>query len=512
MGNEMKYGAVTADRKKRIGVSQAVVECKLKVKEDEKIDKVLSVSCTGAVNGFEAVSGEVRFNGAVGFKILYGSEAGKIYCLDYQADFNDLIEEKSITPHDRLTFDCNIMDTDTVAATSDEITVAAVIEVYCDKFVCSEIKFVESGEGIYTQKEAIDYGKIASADLEFTVGEEYEAKENISKIYLAEASAIVNDCAAGTDSLTVSGEIITTVTYNNSFESDKMRSLCVVTPFREEIAAAGARPEHGAAADVCVKNLKITCDTSEENPSNVFKLDLSIGVKSLCFEKQNCEVVVDAFSITNDIKIAGESFDTEIYCGLNCYREKIEGSVNLGADMPRINEIVAISASRINIANTVAGEDEAVIEGLINTAVIYTNYDSEIKNSVAAELPFSLTLKTDGIKENMRIETSAIIFDIFAKNRKNNEIEITAEIKLSVNVYKPVSAYVISEVAMGTEKALGCGAIGIYIARPEETLWDISKVLLVSPEEIMQQNPQLTIPLTGNEKIMVYRQMKAALN
>jgi hypothetical protein len=64
----------------------------------------------------------------------------------------------------------------------------------------------------------------------------------------------------------------------------------------------------------------------------------------------------------------------------------------------------------------------------------------------------------------------------------------------------------------GEKKALGCGAIGIYVARRDETLWDVSKVLLVSPEEIMRQNPSLTTPLNGDEKITVYRQVNAALS
>lgn len=50
-------------------------------------------------------------------------------------------------------------------------------------------------------------------------------------------------------------------------------------------------------------------------------------------------------------------------------------------------------------------------------------------------------------------------------------------------------------------------AISVYIPAEGEDLWTVSKKLNACPEAIMQYNPDLTFPLTGGERILIYRQI-----
>jgi hypothetical protein len=51
-------------------------------------------------------------------------------------------------------------------------------------------------------------------------------------------------------------------------------------------------------------------------------------------------------------------------------------------------------------------------------------------------------------------------------------------------------------------------AFSLYIPQEGDTLWNVCKALKVSPQVITEQNPQVEYPLVGNEKIIVYRQIK----
>lgn len=505
--NELKYSSASIDSRRKIGSSQAVVECAMRAVGDGRIAKVLGVSCTGTISSYEALNEEVRFSGVVNFKVLYSTESGNAHCLDYQADFSDKMEERSVRPADKLIFACSLLDTDIVTISSDSLTVAAVIEVSCEKIDNAEVRYLaDSGDGLYSQKENIIFGQINSLiDSGFVISEEYEAKENISRIYLAEASAVIKSCSAGLDSIRVEGEIVTTVTYNNSFEQHNMMSVSVITPFKEEVMAAGAKPGNDVTAVAVVKSLKISCDTTEAAPTKLFRLDMTVGIKGNTFVKTAALAVTDIFSVTHETNITGESVQSEVFRGSYFFKDKVDGTVKLSADMPKIKDIAAITGSRLNIANAMAGHGEVTIEGIVSTSIIYTAEGSEVKNSIAAELPFSLTMKAEGVTENMTLKTSGIISDITCKSRRDSEIEIFAEIQLSVTATEPLAVYVITEIIEGREKDAAGSAIGIYVARANETLWDIGKMLGTSPDEIMRQNPELKMPLTGNEKILVYR-------
>ena len=45
----------------------------------------------------------------------------------------------------------------------------------------------------------------------------------------------------------------------------------------------------------------------------------------------------------------------------------------------------------------------------------------------------------------------------------------------------------------------------IYFARKGNTLWDISKDLQCKPEQILEQNPNITLPLETDEKIVYFK-------
>ena len=48
-------------------------------------------------------------------------------------------------------------------------------------------------------------------------------------------------------------------------------------------------------------------------------------------------------------------------------------------------------------------------------------------------------------------------------------------------------------------------ALSVYLPARGDGLWETAKKLLQSPEQIQATNPELSFPLTGNERILVYR-------
>ena len=72
--------------------------------------------------------------------------------------------------------------------------------------------------------------------------------------------------------------------------------------------------------------------------------------------------------------------------------------------------------------------------------------------------------------------------------------------------YKTISEAVITEVSEADEKPENMCVLTIYVVKTNETIWDIAKQLNVSPDSLLEQNPQIELPLVGGEKLIVYRQ------
>ena len=68
------------------------------------------------------------------------------------------------------------------------------------------------------------------------------------------------------------------------------------------------------------------------------------------------------------------------------------------------------------------------------------------------------------------------------------------------------SAEIISAAEAGAEKAIQAAAISVYIPLAGEGLWELAKRLNVCPEKLVETNSELQFPLTGKERIVVYRQ------
>ena len=78
---------------------------------------------------------------------------------------------------------------------------------------------------------------------------------------------------------------------------------------------------------------------------------------------------------------------------------------------------------------------------------------------------------------------------------------------MEIQASSPVTKCIITELTQGEMRELPSSAISIHIAKSGETLWDVAKALGSTPELVMLQNPDITLPLSGGERVIVYRHL-----
>ena len=127
-------------------------------------------------------------------------------------------------------------------------------------------------------------------------------------------------------------------------------------------------------------------------------------------------------------------------------------------------------------------------------------------NTVYAQVPFSLTLAAN-VEEGDTVGAQAGVKDVSVKIRRGNELGIRADIVISLSVIAEETQIVITELKLGEARAPRQAAISVHIASSGETVWDAAKALGITPEEVMRQNPDVSMPCTGGERLKAFRRI-----
>jgi hypothetical protein len=174
--------------------------------------------------------------------------------------------------------------------------------------------------------------------------------------------------------------------------------------------------------------------------------------------------------------------------------------------MAGVQNIVTCCLGRNNLANLIPGNGMVTAEGLMTACVIYSDSENRY-TSVRAELPYSLTLMDDMVMEGDTLKGYGAVYNVSARALSATEIEVKADIRICVSVYRGRCSRVIASLTEGGIKELNLNALSIYVASGGEDMWDVVKMLSASPEVIMEQNPGLEPPIKAGERIRVFRKI-----
>lgn len=495
---EIKFGALTP-----VTVTQAVVEARLLPQPSEDIARVLSITAVSSVNGIEAFNGEARFNGRVDFKVLYADNNGKNRVLSCSMEFSDKTESDKIKPDTILWANSTVIDTDAVSLKSDEIKLASVVEISVLAVSKESVNYLSAGgEGVYTQEEKVEFSRfIASGKGVFTEECAIESAP-FSAVLLAEHRVIITSASSERDLITVGGVIVSDIT--GETEDGLITAVRVETPFTEEVGANEVR-----SGDFIVTRASVSGENQlvEGEKGNKVIVSYALEVKFLAFASESKTVVTDAFLPTHELICERKKVEVERRKECVTVYERVEGSVTLKEGAPIVDSILATTGFTVAVSNAVAYEIEALIEGMVSGNILYYSAEENKKCSVSVELPFSIRLGVSALEQSDSINAYGCVNLVTTKIRRANEIDVRAEVVFKIDIVNKKESTFICGMERGKELTLPTSAISVHIVSHRETLWDVAKALGATPELIMKQNPNLVLPLSAGERIILFRHL-----
>lgn len=471
------------------------IECKLPI--DEEDSPILFTSGVATLNIVEALDGEIKYGGKVIFTIV--KDLNGLSKRELGVEFMYKAELKGATVNDSA-FGCAKVENVKVSVTNGIPTVSAAL-IFVGGVTSGEGgEFLKGLSGANCKKGEVIKSNIASKiSKPVSVEDEFDLDVSVKDVLWHQEKVIIKSSTCSIGSVITSGEIELSaliVTLGSESPIKVVKNI----PYRIETDVKEAMPSLICKTALEIKNssLKVLVDENKNKSSVAFMAELSHVIS--VYETENVSYVVDAY--LKEKELSFEKYDASLseVLGENTiegkvvFKETFKISKNTRLECPLFVKIEQIDFSLDGVEIKFDGVAEVGV--LINDGASY--------KVETALIPFNLSGTAFGDSR-----------DIIDANAYNLQAEVVGE-DINVEFDVLVRAFetkfnkcsFISKIEEGEDKIVNESAISVCIPKPENTLWDIAKALGVSEEEILKTNSDLTFPLTGDERIVIYREIK----
>lgn len=466
--------------------SQSIVEIRFSGREAGEIVAVYPQVC---LTSCEVGSGRVTYGGRLICTVVYTDDDGKLCRIQKGAEFSHFADEEALAPANTAL--CTLACEKTqVKRDGSSYVVATVIGAEISVFATAERNILTSAEGAVTLTETKKLYSAVTFSGESEVEDDFDC--NAEDVLVPAAEVLVTDCNVRAGVAEITGEI-----YLSLLAIREGKPVCFdrIVPFRSEISCEDALLARKASCRAEIKEISVEASVDEEKGKCGVSAVIQLSFCGLYYDEEETNLILDAFSIENELKLCYAEENVCPCTEIKIFSERVSG---LCATKAKLDFSCAMLAAALPRAEFV--RNQKGIEGSITANLLYEQ-NGEI-HSTEVNLPFSVELI--GLN-NLSGLISVAVCGVNIRQRSEGECEAEAVLKISVADSEDCTVKYICELTEAEKlKASDC-AISVYIPVAGDDLWNTAKNLRRSPEDIKATNPDLAFPLTGSERILVFR-------
>ena len=481
-------------------VNKVKIDCRTEIPSDT-VRKVIHVSQLCDISGGDIVKEKAEFFGRVNFFILYETSEGEIKKCECGAEFKDVLESPAITEDCRIKFSCNTEKTET-SLSGVNLAVSAIVAVKGEVFSDVKLNVLTGGEGIIiNEKETPVLKSYAAVPVVYPVEEEFEVNYKISQVLGHRAQVAVTAIQCGVSTVICDGEIYLTEIFLQSGEKKDIIREDKTIPFRVELENEAAMPSLTANATARVKSLKTDVSVDEEAGVSTVRFAVTVEVLGEAESLETANIALDAFCEECELNLNKETAEILTEVATKHFNEKVKERCSV-YELPETAVFCTVIGESAEIVSVDKRENGVNVIGTVLLTSLYLDGGEIVPRKT--EFPFEKFLETEEDFDVAEVCVSA--FSAFTKIHTLTEIEAEADLAFTVNLKKRHGISYISSVTEGEAKTPLTAAVSVYIPIEGEGLWELAKRLNVSPQKLVSTNGDLQFPLTGKERIVVFRQ------
>ncbi|MBR6736952.1 MAG: hypothetical protein IKL82_01135 [Clostridia bacterium] len=471
--------------------SKNEVSTKLELTEEEATSVIIE-NAIPFLEIEECGTSEVRYGGKVYFTVVTGlngvkkTEAGVEFMYKEQA--------QKVNAGDLVIGDATV-DNVKVTVKNGIVTASAVLIYTATVYQKQEESYLYSLEGANVKKAEVNSLLFPTKyKSNFTVENEFEVPFVIADVLYHEERVKLTSVSAGIGSVIIEGEVELSMLIK-THEGGLVRHVKCL-PMRYEGDASDVLPSSIISVCACVKGANLSVTSYEQTSKSTVSAFVNVGFSGLIYEVEQLRFISDAYSIKNELILDKKEYKTTEITGVKCTAVKAEtqGSLkikeNAGLICPLFVKIESVETSETPSGLNLNGVASATViisnEGVFETVKVPVNYSTRLEESCLVKnvTPCNLEASVSGGK-----------------------ISVTFDLNLTLVSTENKATYALFEVQEGEERPVNDSAISICVPKESDTLWDLCKSLGALEEEVLKLNPELNFPLTGDERVVIYREI-----
>lgn len=469
------------------------------------IKKILDIESYVFDDRLECGNSKAVYAGKVGIKVLYLDQDNVAGTLTNDQSFSETIVDSSITSdcyicNVNTSIQNNLISFDSNIKLSLEITLSNVL--YLNMPMNAN---TNQFENMIVKKSEINTYTIhdhINTSFEYTTN--LECKENLSKILSYNAYFTPTNVTAENGYAVIEGKIYSTLIYECMKDEDsEILELTDFQNIKQELNLEKLEKD-------CVLDLNFSLDKSKEvisseveDGTNEITISHTIKVSGVSLNSISIDVIDDIYSVDNDVDITlnTREYNKSVQC--NSFSDDISSEVKLESNEPAIDEIICNTNIRAEITNQYIKDENVYFEGIVTSDLIYIDENKE-RSSKTIEVPFVINskIKMDKIDSSHH---SISITDCKVRAKRGTIIDVQYSLSINFCAYIIDSKPMVDNITIGKPIEYGDIDYQIFLAKPNESVWELCKRIHIHPDDLPKYNKDLPLIMNGGEKVIIKR-------
>ena len=331
-----------------------------------------------------------------------------------------------------------------------------------------------------------------------------ETKDNITKILGYDCSFAKSKATSYEEHAVIEGKLYSTLLYetdqNGSVVKKEIKDTFNV---KLEVPISSLTPEYSLDIVCLMDKSKETINTEIEDDNTIVSIEHHFVVRGVIIKNISLDMLEDMYSTDNEIELHTTSREYNTNIIHEHVSETISGEITLDNEEPAIDEIVSNHNISTEITNYYVKNESLYLEGIVTSHIVYIDENKECRHK-QTELPFIINTKIN-LEHIDCLHYNVNAMDCRAKVKRGTIIELEYTLALDLCIYIRETTDVIDNLTIGKAIDFSMYDYQIFIAKPDETIWDLAKRIKISPEKLTEMNRNLPLIMQGNEKIIIKR-------
>lgn len=517
---DMQMKTIHMNRRKCSSTVQMTLDDDFNVPDAKPdVEKIVKEQGCVIIQEIKPQNGKILVKGNLHFDLLYVSEddARPVHSLTGELPFEEVVNMDNACQQDNIVCKWDLEDLSTSLINSRKCSVRAIVSFYYtageayDEEVAVDVE--ESGQ-IWCQKKELDitHCRENKKDI-FRVKDEIimpAAKPNIAELLYSETTLQGVETRLVSEGLHISGEVEVFLLYASEDEERRIYYSQNRIPFSGTITLDTCNESMISHVNVQVHSKDIQVKPDDDGENRILDCEIVLELSIKVYEEESLTLLRDVYSTAKELRPVQKPayYDKLLY--KNNSKVRVTERMDIRGDGGKILQICNGSGV-VRIDDEEITDEGIQIEGVIEIQLLYvTDADDSPLGAEKGVVPFSQLVEVKDIKGNTVYELTPSLEDLSVTMLDGSEAEVKGTVCLDVIAFDPQKEMVITQIEeteLDMDKIQQMPGLVGYIAKEDDTLWDIAKRFYTTTDSIMEQNSMETEELQAGDKLLLVKKV-----